>query len=175
LRTRKCRFCREWFKPERDGQNTCCIECSIAYTKNSWQKQIKREKAKAKKDFNDKDRSHLTKEAQKAFNAYIRKRDEKYGCISCGNKTRQIHAGHYRPVGRNSALRFDPRNCHAQCSICNNHLSGNLNAYRVNLIDRIGKDAVLALEANNEPKKWTLEELRAIIIGYKQKLKELNE
>jgi hypothetical protein len=34
---------------------------------------------------------------------------------------------------------FDEDNCHKQCSACNNHLSGNLTAYRPALIAKIGQ------------------------------------
>jgi hypothetical protein len=172
-RARKCLNCKKWFTPEREGQKNCSPECAINHSINSSKQTTKKEKTKAKKELNQNDKSYLMKEAQKAFNAFIRKRDENQGCISCGNKTRQMHAGHYRPIGRNSALRFDEHNCHSQCSICNNHLSGNLNEYRFNLIEKIGLQSVISLEENNEPKSWSIEELRSIIKTYKEKIKTI--
>ena len=64
-------------------------------------------------------------------------------------------------------------NCHKQCAPCNNHLSGNLVNYRVNLIEKKGLDKVEWLEGLHEPKKYTVDELWDIEKQYKQKLKEL--
>jgi hypothetical protein len=114
--------------------------------------------------------------AQAIFNKYIRLRDAKEPCISCGyaGANRQWHAGHYRPQGRNGALRFSELNCHKQCSICNNHFSGNLVKYRESLTKKIGVEMVSELETNNQTKKWSIEELQEIIAKYKAKIKKLN-
>ena len=45
--------------------------------------------------------------------------------------------------------------------------------YRLGLIARIGLGRVEALEANNEPAKWSIDELKAIRDYYRKKLKEL--
>jgi len=151
------------------------MECAIEYAGKALKKQQKREKAKEKKELYGNDKTQLAKKAQDAFNKYIRIRDKAKGCISCGNTTRQMHAGHYRPVNRNYNLRFDEDNCHAQCTICNNYLSGNLVKYRENLIIKIGKTAVLALEEDNTTKKYSVQELQGIIEKYKEKTKTLNK
>ena len=127
------------------------------------------------KKLSDSDRSVMTRKAQTAFNAYIRKRDEKEACISCGRHHQgQYHAGHYRSVGSSPENRYNELNVHKQCSACNNHLSGNLIPYRVNLIDKIGLDAVELIENSSKAKKYTVEELKEIEQEYKRKLKELN-
>ncbi|HEY5631819.1 MAG TPA: recombination protein NinG [Nitrososphaeraceae archaeon] len=132
-------------------------------------------KRKILKAFNDSDKNVLKRKAIQVYNTYIRKRDEKLPCISCGynGNSRQFHCGHYRPAGNVAILRFDERNTWKQCSICNNHLSGNLVNYRKELINRIGLDQVEELEATNEPKQYTIEEYAEIIKTYKQKIKEL--
>ncbi len=45
--------------------------------------------------------------------------------------------------------------------------------YRIGLIQRIGKEKVEELESDNEPKKYTIEELKEIKSVYKSKLKAL--
>ncbi len=45
--------------------------------------------------------------------------------------------------------------------------------YRLGLIQRIGLEAVEALEADNTIRKWTREELREIAATYRAKRKEL--
>lgn len=121
----------------------------------------------------------LIKEAQIAFNSYIRKRDEGRSCICCGNPLRMggigggFDAGHYRSTGSAGHLRFNEDNCHGQRKYCNQWGAGRAVDYRLGLINRIGLDRVEALEADNQPHKWTREELIAIKEKYKQKLKEL--
>ena len=131
--------------------------------------------AKKKREFKQNDKKHLINVARDTFNKYIRLRDKDEPCISCGyisdgKNSRQWHAGHYRPAGQNTALRFDERNVHKQCSICNNYKSGNLVAYRENLIKKIGIEEVERLETEKPVKKWTAEELQDIINIYKAKL-----
>jgi len=177
MNKKTCKYCKERFEPIRSFQKNClkteCIEAN--------NKKIRDSKAKASrkrlKQFNDSDVAVLKRKAQTACNAYIRKRDEKEKCISCGHNFvfgRQRHAGHYRPQGGHSLLRYDERNIHVQCSICNNHKSGNLADYRINLIEKIGLDTVEELETMDTMKRWTVEELKEIIDTYKTKLKELN-
>lgn len=121
----------------------------------------------------------LTREAQIAFNAYIRARDQAAGhpCISSGRPLdwsgNAVDAGHYRSVGAASHLRFNEDNCHAQSKHDNQYKSGNAVDYRINLIHRIGLDRVEALENDNAPRKWTREELLAIKKTYQAKTKEL--
>lgn len=49
--------------------------------------------------------------------------------------------------------------------------SGNLVPYRVELINRIGQEAVDEIESNHNRHRWTVEECRAIKAEYQQKLK----
>jgi len=113
----------------------------------------------------------LKRQAQKYFNAYIRRRDEKLGCISCGKKI--DHAGHYIAHGAHGALRYDEDNVHGQCQNCNVWLHGNLLEYRLNLIKKIGPERVDALEFHrHDVKRWSREELEEIIKKYKQAYEE---
>ncbi len=88
---------------------------------------------------------------------------ERLGCISCGTKTAFAwHAGHYRSTAAAGHLRFTRFNIHLQCDVCNVYKSGNIEAYRTALVERYGEAAVLALENNNTPHRWTVEELKEI-------------
>ena len=110
----------------------------------------------------------LLKKTEKVFNAYIRNRDEGLQCISCGRPGNQ--AGHYFPVKGFSALRFDEWNVNLQCPGCNLFRHGNQAMYRIGLVEKIGEEAVKELEKiakNNRVKKWSREELYAIIEKYK--------
>jgi len=135
---------------------------------------IKKRNAAFKKKVNDNDKSAWIKKAQTAFNAFIRAEDEKEPCISCQRfHDGQYHAGHYRTVGGHGELRFEEDNCHKQCSVCNNHLSGNIADYRINLVKKIGLSRVEWLEGPHDPKKYSIEDLKDIEATYKNKLKEL--
>lgn len=121
------------------------------------------------------------KEAQIAFNAYVRERDKNQPCICCGQPlgAQQVgggfDAGHYRSVGSAPHLRFDERNCHGQRKSCNRYGSGRAVDYRLGLIARIGLAEVESLEADNDPKKYSIDDLKAIKAKYKAKLKELKQ
>lgn len=128
-----------------------------------------------------KTRNDYQKEAQQAFNAFIRARDRLAGhvCISSGRALdwsgNQVDAGHYRSTGAAPHLRFNEDNCHAQSKHDNQYLSGNAVDYRIQLLGRIGLIRVEALESDNSSPKWTAEDLKAIRDMYRAKAKELKK
>ena len=116
------------------------------------------------------------RETQAVFNSWVRARDADLGCVSCDRPASwngQWHASHFRSVGSSPEHRFNPDNVHKSCSICNNHLSGNILGYRPELERRIGIEAVEALIGPCEPKRYTIEDLQAIKAEYREKLKVL--
>lgn len=124
----------------------------------------------------------LIREAQQAFNAWVRERDANQPCISCDAPPPDLSglhagrdAGHYRSTGSASHLRFDPDNCHAQCVRCNQWGAGMAVDYRIRLLARIGAARVDALECNNTPRKWDRDELRGIRDHYRAALKEVRK
>ena len=74
---------------------------------------------------------------------------------------------------RNPHLRFHEDNAHAQRKQCNRWGAGRAVDYRLGLIERIGLARVEALEADQQPRKYTADELRAIRDLYRAKLREL--
>ena len=166
--TRRCKFCKAEFTPSLSMQKvcgfTCAIDLTVAEKKKVQRKgelilrradKIKREKLKSRSDW--------AREAQTAFNAWVRARDADRPCISCGrHHNGQYHAGHYLSVGARPELRYEPLNVWKQCSPCNTHLSGNVALYRVSLVQEIGAEKVEWLEGPHEPKKYTVDELKAI-------------
>lgn len=172
MRQRKCKTCSEWYQPVQSLQQVCSYHCAIERGKELKAKRKRKEFREAKQRL--KPRSQWAREAQTAFNAFIRYRDRVLPCVSCGRfHDGQWHAGHYRTVGANPELRFDERNCHRQCAPCNNHKSGDIVNYRLTLIERIGVEAVELLEGPHEPKKYTIDDLKQIKAEYRDKLKEL--
>lgn len=186
LKPKKCKVCRNEFKPSKPMQKICGYECATQVAKLAHEKRVakvarddrretkaKLEKLKTKGDY--------IKEAQSAFNKYVRFRDMGKGCISCGADcgTTAVggdgDAGHFRSRGSAPHLRFDERNCHLQCKRCNRYLSGNVADYRVGLIDRIGQLALDALEADQTPKHYTVDDLKNIKAIYSAKCREMEK
>ena len=172
IKPKKCKTCGSLFEPRASTQVVCSWQCASAFTAKEKEKRDRQEYRQKKQEL--KSRRDWLNDAQTAFNAYIRFRDDKLPCVSCGrHHTGQYHAGHYRSVAAASQLRFNEDNVHKQCMPCNTHKSGNAVEYRINLVKRIGLERVEALEADNEPRKWTIDELKELKQKYKDKLKEL--
>lgn len=173
---KKCASCRQLFTPERPMQNTCCGTCALAWVNAHQAKKHRAETVRRKKALLDNCPKHWAKKAKDACHAYIRERDRDLPCVSCGRfHDGQYHAGHYRPSGVNSALRYDERNIHKQCAPCNNHKSGNIGEYRKMLVLRFGDDLVEWLDDNHEVKRWTVDDLKAVHAYYTDKLSGIIE
>lgn len=176
--------CRASFVPQRLGQAVCSPKCGLAIKHVNEARarkslaQVERREIKVRKE-KIKTRGDHLREAQQAFNAYIRARDQAAGhlCISSGKPLdwsgNAVDAGHYRSVGSAPHLRFDEKNCHAQSKQDNRFLSGNAVDYRIGLIARIGQEAVDALEADQSVRKYTVDEIKAIKAEYRAKTREL--
>ncbi|WP_313043103.1 recombination protein NinG [Pseudomonas sp.] len=180
---KKCRVatCRASFVPSRMGQAVCSPACALIDGPRHAPKarkalaDIERKDIKVRKERLKSRADHL-KDIQQAFNAWVRARDAALPCVSCGRHHEgQYHAGHYRTVGANPELRFEPLNAWKQCAPCNNHLSGNLINYRISLLQRIGEEKVAWLEGPHEAKKYTVEELKAMTAEYRAKTRELKK
>ena len=181
-RRKRCPECRVMFVPARNGQAVCGeIECAIAHGQSEKGRaiagkalaEVGRRDIKVRKEALKSRADHM-KDTQKAFNAWVRERDALLPCISCGRHHEgKYDAGHYRTVKSNPALRFEPLNCHKQCVPCNQHLSGNIVNYRIELVKRIGAEAVEWLEGPHEPKRYTVEQLKAMTAEYRAKTREL--
>lgn len=173
---KKCKVCGKEFKPTfSTAQPVCSYQCALELNKANKSKKEKKEWNKRKKVIKDslKTRSDHLNELQKIFNTWVRLRDKGNNCISCGKPCKKENAGHYRSVGGNPELRFEPKNVHLQCEYCNTYLHGNLINYRINLIRLIGLSEVEWLEGVHNPKKYTIEEIKELKDLYKLKVKQL--
>lgn len=201
-RRKRCPECRAMFTPSRSSQAVCGeIECAIAHGKSEKGKEATR-KALADIDRRDikvrkealKSRGDHLKDAEKAVRDYRRLCELSIGsgCMSCGESQESImaaqgwktggafDAGHFLGKGARPELRLEPTNIWLQCKACN---SGSYmharkgytvsQGFRTGLIARIGLEAVEALEADHEPRKYTVDELKAITAEYRAKTREL--
>jgi hypothetical protein len=176
-RCKKCKVCQETFQPTRPMQAVCSPACALAKVKTDQAKQERKTDRERKQKL--KTRSEWMKEAQVVFNRYIRLRDSGRPCICCGRfmdsdgPGGEWDAGHYRSVGSAPHLRFHEDNAHKQSKQHNRYGAGRAVDYRIGLIGRIGIERVEALEADQTPRHYTIDDLKQIIATYKAKIKEM--
>lgn len=187
IRTKTCSICREKYRPTSSLQKVCSVFCAIEYTRKQ---AAKRDADKAKAERKEtrekleklKTRSDYLKEAQQAFNSFIRVRDASQPCISCGTDGQgealtggYWDCGHYRSTGAAPHLRFIETNAAKQCKRCNRQLAGNVVAFRVGLVARHGLEVVEALESDNIMRRYTKEDLIEIRDSYRAEVRELKQ
>jgi hypothetical protein len=174
----ECKVCSRPFLRLNSLQTVCGVRCAtkvpaIAKRTERLQDAIKREALKTRKE--------LTQEAQQAFNAYIRLRDAGRPCICCGSAFEpqklggSADAGHYLSIGAAPNLRFDEANVHAQRKNCNRPGGTTRAAFRAGMIARVGPAEVERLEADQAPRKFSPDELRALRALYREKAKALKQ
>ncbi len=187
--TRKCKQCGE-YRPAGLGVKLpagwfCSMDHAIEFAREKSAKVSERKKkaidksSKAemrKRKIDVKPLSWFRDKAKRACHAYIRARDVGMPCPCCGaTEAAQWDAAHYRPAGVNSALRFDEKNIHRCCQVCNQHKSGNLTPYRIWMVARYGEEFVKSLDSNHDIVRRTRQDLEEIEAEYKSKLKKLLE
>ena len=187
MKTRRCSVCRLKVPTESAVIGSlkafCSMEHLIEYSRSAAGKKTVKKAVRAEKKLaveKLKTRSDYTKEAQVAFNAYVRERDNGRQCISCDTYLNQTGAlggsydcGHYRSVGSAPHLRFNLNNAHGQCKKCNKYKSGNVADYRVKLLRKIGGARLEALECDQMPRKYTVSDLHRIKTIFTTKSKRL--
>lgn len=183
----RCPQCKTRLAPGQRIHPECISDYATAQAEKAQRAQAKKARAAAKVERASirarkeaiKTIPDYIKEAQIAFNAFIRARDADKPCICCGRPLGDgdvggaFDCGHYRSTGSASHLRFNEDNAHAQRKQCNRWGAGRAVDYRLGLIERIGLQRVESLEADNAPHKWTREGLIEVRDTYRAKLKEL--
>ena len=183
---RRCKQCKKKVPAESafisQLRAFCSYECLSQFSKSeSGQLAIQKDRRKDSLERKKKllTRSDHLKLAQAAFNAYIRFRDRDLACISCDNWVLADQpgggwdAGHYRSTGSAQHLRVGglraALNCHKQCVKCNRYLSGNVAEYRKGLIRKIGLELVEMIEADQESRNYSIEDLQRITQIYRKR------
>lgn len=178
---KQCPICGTEYTPRSSLQKVCHnYKCAMEFNRQVDARNAAREKRKQERLQRDdlkqrreklKGKAEWEKEAQAAFNRYIRWRDFGKECashdgplISNSNYLTgsAVDASHYRSRGAASHLRFNVFNVHAACTRCNRQLSGNAVEFRIRLIDRIGIERVERLEADNTPRKFDIPYLKRV-------------
>lgn len=185
-RARRCKICGKPFIASRPLQRACSPACAIESVERAKRAKaaaaarLDRVETKAKLE-KSKTRSDRIKEAQTAFNKYIRLRAIRFGhaCISSGAPLRPggvgggFDCGHYRSIGSAPHLRFNLNNAWGQAKQDNRYGAGASFEYRRGLIARRGIEVVEALEANNTVRKFDIEYLKRIIVIFKNKARRM--
>lgn len=183
---RKCPECHQPYVKRRAVQPTCgALLCQESYAikvaaKAAWKREKMQRAADRSKLKAMLPRKHYVSALGAAHRAWVRARDEGKPCISCdtilvrrGQLGGDYDAGHARSVGSAKHLEFDDRNVHGQCKRCNRRLGGNYAEYLARLPARIGQEAFDALMCDQEPRKYSIDDLKALRALYVAKLKEL--
>ncbi|NBM54911.1 NinG family protein [Proteus sp. G2669] len=202
LRRRRCKICREWFHPKYSNIWWCCPEhgAELAIKRRNKEKEkalVKLKKAQREKEIKARNKlkarklavkptSYFIKQAQTAFNQYIRLRDHDEPCISCGEiNPPDLHGGqwdcgHFLSVGSHPELRFDERNAYKQCKSCNGgagrftHKNASVSQkYEEKLIEKFGQELVDWLRGPHELPHWRREDYIQIRDKYREKVRQL--
>jgi hypothetical protein len=196
--TRKCKVCKCAFEPRLPMQAVCGLDCAktlAVSVRGKMEKVAKVKERKADKTQREKlkTRGQWLAEAKKAAQQFRRLEElaRGYGCMSCGRTQEEVNAeawkpggawdgGHFLSKGARPELALEPLNIWLQCKSCNAGSSKyarkgyTVNAsFRINLIERIGLEAVEVLESDHAPKHYTTDEIKAIKADYMAKTREL--
>lgn len=160
-------------------------------------KQAKEERQKIKSDLLKVKRKNLKwqhKLTQKAFNKmrvleeifWFRQRGLEPECISCGRPLGgdQWCCGHFKTLGAQSGLRYDPKNAYLQHNHrCNMNLSGDIEGtkttrgykqgLKVRFGEKDGQSIIDYCESNTSPIKWNWEELEKMRLKFNSRARNL--
>jgi hypothetical protein len=177
LKKRKCKNCNNVFHQLKPLQYLCGKLCEQEYSKKLKDKKKQKDPNKTNVSI-EKGLNELRNDAREVFQKWIRLRDAKFPCISCGTeKPIQWDGGHFFKAEIYSGLIFNEDNCHKQCSTCNND-DGRFESYKRGLIDRYGilfYNTLVEVKDRCRIYKYSKEELIEISEIYKQKIKELTK
>jgi len=199
LKPKKCRSCRESFKPKNSMQVVCSAACGLLMARQARERkeaQLAKEERKAHRERKErlKTRVDFLKDAEKAVRDYRRLYELSIGsgCISCGKSQEEIKAaqgwktggafdaGHWMGKGARPELRLEPLNIWLQCKACNGGSAKYArkgesvkDGFEAGVIERIGREAANELKNDHKPRHYTIDDLKAITKEYRSKTREL--
>ena len=211
MATKKCKGCSDRYEKQPEHppfRNWCSIDCALIISRTAQDRSRAKIQAKAvreqqgqrkadKKAVRDLDRRNVQwqhKLTQKAFNRmrvlqelkWFKDRGQEPTCISCGNPLGgdQWCCGHFKTVGAQGGLRYDPRNTNLQHNVrCNMELSGDIygtkstHGYTQGLKNRFGDGDGQAIidycETNTGTVKWEWQQLEEMRAAFNASIREL--
>lgn len=128
-------------------------------------------KAKQKRKLPKSERKILEKKLWDTASLFVRKRDG--GCVTCG-ATEGLTMSHWIKCGK-QRVRYDERNVNCQCSTCNGRHNHWTLYYDNYMLKHYGEKIMLELTELATPKawKWSVLELREMLVDYENKLASL--
>jgi hypothetical protein len=168
---KKCKQCGKLYSPIYSSiQPVCSYICALKFNeKKEIDKRVKEFKVESQK------LSEVESIARRIFQQWVRLRDAKLPCISCGRtESPQWDGSHYLSAELYSGMIFNEMNCNKACVYCNRIHYGALVGYRKGMIEKYGQLAVEGLEELGEANrvhKYERQELREIAQKYKLKIK----
>lgn len=189
-RLKKCKECGNKFQPRGSFDKVCdSVDCKLAFgmkaaakSKTKREAEAKRKAAQEKKSDREKlarlKPGYLEGKAQDVVNEYVRVRDSHFGCISCDKPAHwsgQWHAGHLKTRGANSFLRFHLWNLNKQCSVCNNHHSGNVAEHERGIVARYGQARLDFLMTAPRMRRYSDEYLIRLAEAFRKKTRLLKK
>lgn len=184
---KRCKECRAEFEPRSSWAAACSIACAEVIGRKVAAAQLAKKKRQERAETKAKLAKYetipqLKARLQTVFNAYIRLRDDLagYPCICCGKWPKgnasltggQWDACHWKGRGAHDHLRYNEDNVHRGLKDCNKY--GHTD-YRGGLVQRIGTERVLAIEADHAVVKWTREFLLERIDHYRRLISEMKK
>lgn len=173
-----CAVCAKPFNPQRMGQAVCGYRCAAKVPKI--ERKAEKAKDRASKEA-QKTLPTLRKEAQKAFNEFIRLRDADKPCFCCGQwrsggneplRGGTWDAGHFRGRGATIELAFDETNVHRQLKSCNAWDWDRVYA-EAEILRRIGPEAMERLKGPHPMPHFSRDDMRRIRDTYRAKAREM--
>lgn len=117
--------------------------------------------------------SWYKKKLDQVFSQYIRARDQ-HICFTCSKsmESKNSQCGHFVPR-QYLSVRYDERNCHAQCYACNLLYNGQPSAYAARLTRDYGSGIIEELEERRHtPVKLNADWYVSMIEVYREKAKK---
>lgn len=179
MKSKKCRQCKEPFKPTQFAQVVCHYRCGLAYVEaqkrkkkakddKEYRKETKRRREKLKKR-TGKNGYYDNLKVQKHWYVknVLRKGEDCYTCglkQSFGDSPQAFHVGHFMAAKSVDPRRFMLFNLRIQCQCCNTHNSGMRAEYRIKMIEEMGLEHTewLECEVNHKSLKEQYPEVEDI-------------
>lgn len=179
MKTKSCKSCDKTIKPPHIGRE--CKMCQLKKQRAKAQKAKERvkERAKVKRTKQQNSPTRLKKALDIVFSQWVRQsnadRNGYVKCVTCGvvKHYKEMQAGHY--ISRSHMnTRWDEKNVHPQCFADNIYKKGDYPNYTLYLIKKYGAGVIDELiEKQRTIKKFTAQDLHALINHYKSLIKEL--
>lgn len=92
-------------------------------------------------------------------------------CVTCGQSKpySEIHAGHFLPKKKGSAVYFDLRNIHPQCAGCNVWKRGAIHEYYDFMLETYGVEVI------DELKQLGRQSLKISRLEYAERIEEMKQ